>query len=257
MNTQKIFAIGLLTILLISSAALAQSNPCNPCGGKDGMVFKVEDPAMRNTVTFTSTAPLEDMVGRSNEISGYLVFDPMNPKKGGHGELTVSVASLNTGIPLRDEHLRSSGWLNAEEYPEIKLAITGIKKVKEVKATEDAMTYDITIVGDFSLHGKTRQIEFPGRITYLKESEATQKKLPGNLLAARAGFDVKLKDYGITGPAGMDLIGSKVGETISVEVSLMGNTDSQAMAGNPCGGQKAMNPCNPCGGKAAANPCSK
>lgn len=230
MNTQKIFAIGLMTILLLSSPVLAQSNPY---GDKEGMLFKVEDPTMRNTVTFTSTAPLEDIVGRSNEITGYLVFDPMNPMKGGHGELTVPVASLNTGIPLRDEHLRSTGWLNAEEYPEIKLAITSVKKVKEVKSTKDAMTYDITIIGDFSLHGKTKQIEFPGRITYLKESEATQKRLPGDLLAARADFDIKLKDYGITGPAGMDLIGSKVGETISVEVSLMGNhLNGQDMAGN-------------------------
>jgi len=257
MNILKTFTFGLLAVLLISSAAMAQSNPCNPCGGKDGMVFKVEDPAMRNNVTFTSTAPLEDIIGRSNEITGYLVFDPMNPKKGGHGELTVPVSSLNTGIPLRDEHLRSAGWLNAEEYPEIKLAITSLKNIKEVKTTKDAMTYDITIVSEFSLHGKTRQIEFPGRITYLKESEATQQKLPGNLLAARASFDVKLKDYGITGPAGMDIIGSKVGETISIEISLMGNSDSQAMAGNPCSGEKAMNPCNPCGGKAAANPCAK
>ena len=230
MNTQKIFVIGILAILMISSAALAQSNPR---GGKDGMVFKVEDPGMRNNVTFTSTAPLEDIVGRSNEVSGYLVFDPMNPKKGGHGELTVPVSSLNTGIPLRDEHLRSAGWLNAEEYPEIKLAITSLKNITEVKKTKDAMTYDITLFGDFSLHGKTRPIEFSGRITYLKESEATQQRLPGNLLAARASFDVKLKDYGVTGPAGMDLIGSKIGETISIEVSLMGSSHENAMAGNP------------------------
>ena len=95
------------------------------------------------------------------------------------------------------------------------------------------MTYDLTIIGDFSLHGMTRKIEFPGRITYLKESEATQQRLPGNLLAARAAFEVKLKDYGVTGPEGMNIIGSKVGETLSIEVSLMGNSQEPEMAGNP------------------------
>ena len=230
MTSLKNFGLIFLSIILMGSAALAQSNPVSM---KDGMVFKVEDPAMRNNVTFTSTAPLEDIIGRSNEITGYLVFDPMNPQKGGHGELTVPVSSLDTGIPLRDEHLRSAGWLNANEYPDIKLAIKSVKDINEIKATGEAMTYDITIIGDFSLHGITRQIEFPGRIIYLKESEATQQRLPGNLLAARAAFDVKLKDYGVTGPAGMDIIGSKVGETISIEVSLMGNSQEPEMAGNP------------------------
>jgi polyisoprenoid-binding protein YceI len=230
MNTLRTFTFGLMAVLLLGSAALAQSNPA---GGKDGMVFKVMDPVGRNSVTFRSTAPLEDIVGTTSDITGLLVFDPKNPQQGGHGELTVPVSSLNTGIPLRDEHLKSAGWLNAEKYPEIKLAITSLKNIKEVKTTQDAMTYDITIVGNFSLHGKTEQIEFPGRITYLKESKATQQRLPGNLLAARAGFDVKLKDYGITGPEGTDLIGSKVGETISIEVSLMGNSQEADMVGKP------------------------
>ena len=230
MTSLKNFSLIFLSVILMGSAALAQSNPDSM---KSGMVFKVEDPAMRNYVTFTSKAPLEDIVGRSTEITGYLVFDPLHPQKGGHGELTVPVSSLNTGIPLRDEHLRSAGWLNADEYPNIKLVISGLKNIKEIKATKDAMTYDITIYGNFSLHGKTRQIEFPGRISYLKESEMTQQRLPGNLLAARASFDIKLQDYGITGPEGMDIIGSKVGETISIEVSLMGNsTNEQEMAGN-------------------------
>lgn len=224
MNSFKVFNLVFMAILLLIPTLWGQADMD---ADKSGMRFKVDDPTKRNNVTFTSTAPLEDIIGRSNEITGYLVFDPNNPMKGGQGELTVPVASLDTGIPLRDEHLRSSGWLNAEEYPEIKLVITGLKDLKEVKAAENSMTYDVMVMGDFSLHGKTRQIKFPGRITYLKESEATQQRLPGDLLAARAGFEVALKDYGITGPAGMDIIGSKVGETISIEVSLIGNSESK------------------------------
>ena len=56
-----------------------------------------------------------------------------------------------------------------------------------------------------------------------------------------------------------DLVGSKVGETIQIDVSVMGSTVSASMAANPCnpcGGKAAMNPCNPCGGKAAKNPCN-
>jgi hypothetical protein len=109
-------------------------------------------------------------------------------------------------------------------------------------------------VADFTLRGKTKRLEIPGRLTYLKESAMTKTKLPGDLLAACANIDVNLSDFGVTGPKGMGLSGTKVGETISVEASLVGTSAAGTMAENPCGG-KAQNPCNPCGGK-ARNPCN-
>ncbi len=249
--------IGMTLVLAFSSVSLGQNNPRNPCGGKNmksmsdhnGEVFSVEDPMGRNTVTFKSTAPLEDIVGTSNQITGRLVFDPNNPKAGGHGELTVPVKSLNTGIPLRDEHLAGTDWLNAEKNPNIEFKIVDVKNIKEVKSIKDAKTFEVTAVGDFSLNGKTRRISVPARITYLKESDATKQRLPGNLLAARTIFEVALADFGITGPKGMNLIGSKVGEKVEVDLSLVASSANSVMAGNPCGEKKPLNPCNPCGGK--------
>ena len=70
-------------------------DPCNPCGGKMaapklvsvnpchakfGTVFFVADPMKRDQVTFLSEAPLEDIVGSSNEISGYFAFNPSRPQ---------------------------------------------------------------------------------------------------------------------------------------------------------------------------------
>ena len=106
MRTLKSVTAGLALMLVISSVTFAQSNPCNPCGGKNmksmgdhkGQVFSVEDPMGRNTVTFKSTAPLEDIVGTSNQITGQLAFDPNNPNAGGHGELVVPVKSLESMI---------------------------------------------------------------------------------------------------------------------------------------------------------------
>lgn len=247
----KSFVLTLLFSLLVVFSANAQAqNPCNPCS-KSGTVFQFKDQMGRNTVTFKSEAPLEDIIGTTNQINGHFAFNPQQPEKGGRGEFTVPVASLNTGIPLRDEHLRSADWLNAGAYSEVKLAIKEIKNLKPVKVTNESATYDVTLVADFTLHGKTKRQEIPGRITYMKESELTKTKLPGDLLAARASFEVKLSDYGVTGPAGMGIIGSKVGETIAVEVSLVGSSAAGAMASNPCNpcGGKAQNPCNPCGGK--------
>lgn len=257
---------GLAAIALLLSAAtgFAQSSapaPAgNPGGDKAGMVFYVNDPMMRNSVTFKSSAPLEDIVGTTNQIMGTIMFDPGHPDKGATGALIVPVASLSSGIPMRDEHLQSPNWLDAAQYPNIALTISGIRNLKKIKSTKDAQTYDLTIIGDLFLHGKSKRVEIPGRFSYLKETEMTQQKLPGDLLAARANFDVKLADFGITGPKGMPLIGSKVGESIALDVSFVASDQSPEMgeAGNPCGGKASMDAGNPCGGKqdmGAENPC--
>ncbi len=194
-----------------------------------GKKFNVNDPVGRNAVTFKSMAPLEDIVGTTSDIKGYLFFDPANPQEGGSGRLVVSISSLNTGIPLRDEHLRSEQWMNAGKYPQIKLDINKIDEVREVKITDQASTYDIIAMGDITIKGITKSVEIPGRITYLRESETTRQRLPGDILAVRADFSVDLADFGITGPDEMEIIGSKVGESIDIEVSIMGSTGSDAV----------------------------
>ena len=223
MRTIKKLTSVFVILVLMFSVASAQKN-------MEGYKFTVDDPTGRNSVTFKSTAPLEDIVGTTNQLTGYLWFDPANPKKGGSGELIVPVMSLNTGIPLRDEHLQGEVWLNAGKYPDFKLTITDIMNVKEVKKTDNSVTYDLTAVGKFQMHGVKNQLQIPARVTFLKETEMTKKRLEGNLLAVRAEFEVKLADYGVTGPKEMDLIGSKVGETIQVEVSLMGSSPNATMS---------------------------
>ena len=129
-----LFTVILALSLAVTAFAGDANNPCgekamnpcgekaeNPCSHKDGTMFYLDDPMNRNSITFKSEAPLEDIVGTSNKITGYIAFDPMAPKKGGHGEISVPISSLNTGIPLRDEHLRSADWLNADAYPDIHL----------------------------------------------------------------------------------------------------------------------------------------
>lgn len=261
----------LALILITASSAWAQENPCgpkkaaNPCGGKEaatatmpavnpchakfGTVFYIADPMGRNTISFASRAPLEDIIGTTNQIVGYVVFDPQNPTKGARGQFAVATASLKTGIPLRDGHLQSEDWLDAKAYPEISFGIEDVKDTKVVNETPTYKTYEMNVVGPFSLHGKTKQIEFPVRITYLPESEQTRQKLPGDLLAGRASFEVALKEFEIKGAEGV--VGSKVSEMITVDVSFMATNVKPGAeeAANPCGGKKAENPCNPCGEK--------
>jgi polyisoprenoid-binding protein YceI len=212
----------LVSLLAIGSTAPAQNNPSNPCGSK-GQTFYVNDPMKRNTITFRSEAPLEDIVGTSNVITGKIVFDPTDADKGGMAKLVVASNSFTTGIPLRDEHLAGGPWLDAENHPQITLDIKKVNKVETVSQSDMAATYSMDLSGDLTIRGKTNPVSFVARVTYLKESEMTQKKMAGDLLAVRAEFEVSLSAYEISGPPGMGLMGTKVSDMIEVSVSLIGS----------------------------------
>ena len=216
----------MFTLVIVGISAFAQSGH----NTQNGYKFYVEDPMNRNTITFKSEAPLEDIIGTSNKITGYINFNPENPQENSFADFNVPVSSLNTGIPMRDEHLHSPGWLDAGAYPDINLKINKVKKTKLLKETDNSRTFELTVVGDFTLHGITREIDIPARITFLKESDMTRMRLPGNLLAIRADFAVPLADYNITGPEGMPIIGAKVGEEIKISVNLMGSTVLPSLA---------------------------
>ena len=164
--------------------------------------------------TFFSTTPLEDITGLGNDVNGSVTFN-VNDLTTLKGKVTVSVASIKTGIDLRDEHMRGAGWLNAESFPEISFEI---KKVSDIKSVADnKLTAKVT--GNFTLHGVTKEVTADATLTYLDESEKTKSRAPGDLLGVQAKFNVKLSDYGVNNK----VIGQKVSENIEVSVNVVGS----------------------------------
>jgi polyisoprenoid-binding protein YceI len=95
--------------------------------------FNFED--KRNQVKFFSTTPLEDITGISNDVKGKVSLN-VSDIKSLKGSITISVASIKTAIDLRDEHLRSKNWLDADSYPEITFLIKNVGDSKVLKITE-------------------------------------------------------------------------------------------------------------------------
>lgn len=54
------------------------------------------------------------------------------------GRLNIASASLRTGIGKRDEHLRSADFFDADNFPEIAVAVTGARPVGEHTVDLDA-----------------------------------------------------------------------------------------------------------------------
>ena len=190
----------------------------------------------RNQASFLSDAPLESIVGVSNNLEAVAMIDVNNITNNPKGKVNVDLNKLKTGIALRDEHLRSANWLNTEKFPFATFMLTGISDASSNKL-EDGKKVKATIHGKFTVHGVTKDISAPGELTYFKENERTKLKIKGNLLKVKASFDIKLGDYGITIP---DMVVGKVDDNVRVSVNFI-STDANATMGNPCGG------CNPCG----------
>lgn len=176
----------------------------------------ISDKVGKNQSTWTSDAPLEKIKGTAGGGAGRISVD-WNDLTKMRGNISFQTSTMTTGNAMRDEHLASSSWLDATKYPTISFNIVSVSGVAKTgnKATG-------TVTGKFTLHGVTKTLTAPFTMKYIPQSPATLKRAPGDLINIAASFNVKLKDFNVTGTKG--LVGNKVGETIQVAVNLFGAT---------------------------------
>jgi len=182
--------------------------------------FYIDNRAGNNQVSIFSQSTLEDFTTVCNRTSGQCELDPKNLGSF-RGRFSLRVEDLRTGIELRDNHLRGPDWLDAARFPEVVIEITGVEEVKRTEGNSATLK----LLGTCTLHGKSSPLRIPGTLTYLDETPVTMKRVKGDLLRIRAEFEIKLSDYGITGPAGSDTIGLKVSDVQAIRTTVFGSTE--------------------------------
>lgn len=176
--------------------------------------FKFKPDGTVNQASFYSTTTLEDVQGLTKEIGGTITFN-VKDFSSVHGEISFPVLSLNTGIEKMVKDLRSDSWLDAEKYPTISFKV---KKAVNIKQVSDGKI-EADVIGDYFLHGVSKEDTAHATITYLDESPITQQRMPGDLLGVQAKFDINLSDYKIKHM----LLGKRVAEKIDITVNLVGS----------------------------------
>jgi len=202
----------LVVALLLIAGTLASGFDVDRSGLQ---TFSFKDKMGSNQATFHSSAPLEDITGMSTDVWGKVSFDVADIANTLEGEIKISTASIKSGIELRDEHIRSENWLNAEKYPEITFNIKDVKNVKEI----DGNKIKAIVAGEFTVLGVTKDVTSEVQLTYLEESEFTKIKLPGDLLGVKAKFNIKLSDFGVQNMS----LGKRVSEEIEITVNIVGS----------------------------------
>lgn len=104
--------------------------------------------------------------------------------------VVVGLKDLETGIDLRDKHMRDK-YLEVEKFPEATLAIAH----DEIKWPDDGKSGEGSGKGTFSVHGKSKEISFKYKITNSGGTFAIEGEAPVNFKE----HDVNVPSYmGIT-----------------------------------------------------------
>lgn len=165
-------------------------------------------------IQFISDAPLETITGVSSHVTGEVRVNP-NDLSSARGTVQVRVASIRTGVELRDEHLRSDNWLDAERHPNATFEITRVEGAQRLQPNESTR---VRIHGRFSIHGVTRDIVANARIRLIPlNDELRRARINGDVIRAHASFRVQLTDYDVSVPLPVRL---KVSNEIRINVTL-------------------------------------
>lgn len=177
--------------------------------------YDFKDPKGVNCIAFSLDSLVEPFSGVASGVSGKVSFDPAKPEAT-TGKITVETKSLHLENKGMKDTLFGPDWLDASKNPKIEFAV---KKVTEAKKSGSDV-YELTVVGDMTCKGVTKEITVPVKATYLpgKLSERSGK-MSGDLLVLRSNFTLKRKDFGIKA----DMDGKVVAEDIEIRVSIAGH----------------------------------
>lgn len=143
--------------------------------------------------------------GRFAKFGGKLELDE-NDLANSKVDLTIDASSIDTGIPDRDNHLRSPDFFDVAKFPELRFSS---KRVEKVSDTE------YRLVGDLTIRDVTREV------TLEVEYGGRAKDPWGN---QRAGFVARAhldrKDFGLGWNQLLEAGGVLVGERVDIEIEL-------------------------------------
>lgn len=91
-----------------------------------------------------------DPAGEFRGLEGTIRFDPNN-LQASKFDVSVDVATINTGNGMKNTHAKSEQWLDAEKYPEIKFTSNSFARTSEGYEAK----------GVLDMHGVQKEITLP------------------------------------------------------------------------------------------------
>lgn len=153
----------------------------------------------KNVASFHLPDALESIDGATNEVSGSITADPENPAASSV-RVVVDLSTLDTGLALRNRHLRER-YVETGKFP--KATFVSVSIVSPAASIAANQPVDLSVIGDFTMHGVTHRMTLPVRVILIPETDITRSSRgPGDWIHATSTFKLKLSEFGINVPDG-------------------------------------------------------
>jgi polyisoprenoid-binding protein YceI len=160
--------------------------------------------ASHSSVTFTIRHMMSKVRGQMKVKEGWIEVDN-DDLKSAKVDVVLDAASIDTGVEMRDNHLRSAdGHFDVANYPVITF------KSKRVEGNDPS---NFKVIGDITIHGKTKEIT-------LNASFNGEGKDPYGNRRVSFSAETKLnrKDFDLTWNQGLEAGGFLLGDDVKIEI---------------------------------------
>ena len=149
-------------------------------------------------IKFFSATAIEDIKGENNLVGAVLV------KESGNLDFVAGMKSFKFKKGLMEEHFNEN-YVESEKFPSATFK-GKIENIATVDFSKDG-SYPVTVSGELTIHGVTRQITENGSIL-----------IEGKKVSASSVFPIVLEDYEVKIPS---LVRKQIAETVEVTVNLI------------------------------------
>jgi polyisoprenoid-binding protein YceI len=141
--------------------------------------------------------------GRFREFDGMLEIGPGAPRATG----MVKAASVDTGEPVRDEHLQHSpDFFDVERYPEISFNSTRIDYLGGGR---------LRVVGELTMRGVTHEIELDAKLNDPGPEAGDEERIELELRG-----ELNRRDFGLTWNQALETGGALLGNKVKIALEI-------------------------------------
>lgn len=148
---------------------------------------------------------VSNVKGHFRDLDAVIEIDEAEPANSSV-QATIQTASVDTGVEMRDNDLRSDNFFDSEQFPVMSFRSTKVEKVGEE---------EWRLSGDLTIRGVTRTVTFD------TEFEGKGPDFEGK---ERVGFSaqtsISRKDFGLTYNALLETGGAVVGDKVKITLNV-------------------------------------
>jgi polyisoprenoid-binding protein YceI len=143
--------------------------------------------------------------GKFTDVRGTVEFDEGDPTRSS-AEIVIATASIDTGVAPRDAHLRSADFLDADQFPELRISVHSIAPARGDRYTLNA---------EATVRGVTRPVQLDAELLGLYTSMQGARRI-----GVSARTKINRKDWGLDWNVALETGGWLVGEEITFEIEI-------------------------------------